>query len=162
MRTGVRGEGAAVGAGAVTGGGAHAVIGDGAREWAHPWQYALAVCAVLSPVPPALGWNPFMDGPGYPVVCAVTAGLIALPLLLGRRRASFVRAAGVVGAVVVPWSVLGSLGGMMVFLLSAPLLWLAAVADPRRRPLGGLVAAGVGALLVVAMVTVPGFWWRRG
>ncbi|MFJ3838371.1 hypothetical protein ACIPY6_22970 [Streptomyces sp. NPDC090054] len=150
-----------MGAGVVTGGGAHAGFGDGARDWAHPWQYALALCALLSPVPPALGWNPFMDGPVYLVVCAVVAGLVAVPLLLGRRRASFVRAAVVVGAVMVPWSVLGSLGGMMVFFMSAPLLWLAAVADPRRRPVFGAVAAGVGALLVAAMVAVPGFWWRQ-
>ncbi|MEU9030426.1 hypothetical protein AB0D46_23440 [Streptomyces sp. NPDC048383] len=133
MRTGVRGEGAAVEVGAVTGGGAHAGFGRGARDWAHPWQYALAVCALLSPVPPALEFDRFVDGPGYLVLCAVVAGLVALPLLLGRRRVPFVRAAGVVGAVLVPWSVIGALGGMMVFLMSAPLLWLAAVADPWAR-----------------------------
>ncbi|MGW7347606.1 hypothetical protein [Streptomyces sp. NPDC054854] len=150
-----------MGAGAVTGGGAHAGFGDGARDWAHPWQYALALCAPLSPLPPALGSNPFGEGPVHLVVCAVTAGLVALPLFLGRRRASFVRAAVIVGVVMLVWSVLGSLGGMMVFFLSAPLLWLAAAADPRRRP-AGAVAAGAGALLVAAMVTVPGFWWQRG
>ncbi|MET9609034.1 hypothetical protein ABZZ17_28910 [Streptomyces sp. NPDC006512] len=147
-------------AGAVTGGGAHAGHGRGAREWAHPWQYALAVCAVLAPVPPALGSDAFFDGPGYRVACAVTVAVVALPLFLGRRRTSFVRAAAVAGAVLLPWSVLGSLGGMYVFFLSAPLLWLAALADPRRRPVAAAVLAGAGALLVAAIVTVPGFWWR--
>ncbi|MFG2987972.1 hypothetical protein ACGFZK_01405 [Streptomyces sp. NPDC048257] len=144
----------------VTGRGAHVGSGAGSREWAHPWQYALALCAVVAPVPQVLSFGPFVDGPGYLMICAVTDALVALPLFLGRRRASFVRVAVAAGAVLVPWSVIGALGGMGAFFLSVPLLWLAALADPRRRPRTAVALAGAGVLLVTAMLTVLGFWWR--
>ncbi|MFE9629414.1 hypothetical protein [Streptomyces sp. NPDC006463] len=55
---------------------------------------------------------------------------------------------------------MGALDGLGVFFLSVPLMWLAAFADPRRRPASAAVMGGAGALVMAAMATVPGFWWR--
>lgn len=133
---------------------------DGARHWAHPWQFALAVCALLAPVPPAITFGAVMEGIGYPLLCSATAALVAWPLFLHRRRAAFVRASAIGGLVLMMWSYVGALGGLGVFFLSVPLMWMAAFADPRRRPVSAAVMAGAGGLLIVAMATVPGFWWR--
>ncbi|WP_412075005.1 hypothetical protein ACLF6K_02595 [Streptomyces xanthophaeus] len=144
-----------------TGRGAHEGAVDPRSERVHPWQLALVVTAMVAPVPPGFGFSRHTEGFGFPVTFALTAALVALPLFFHRRPASFVRASATVGTVLVPWSVIGSLGGLGVFFLSIPLLWLAAAADPRRRPAAGPALAAAGALLAVAMVAVPGFWWRR-
>ncbi|WP_404952714.1 hypothetical protein [Streptomyces sp. 147326] len=133
---------------------------DGARHWVHPWQFGLAVCALLAPVPPAFVFGTYMEGIAYAVLFAVTAALVAWPLFLRHRRAAFVRTSAIGGLVLMLWSYVGSLGGLGVFFLSVPLMWLAAFADPRRRPVPAAVMTGAGALLMVAMATVPGFWWR--
>ncbi|MFG2985943.1 hypothetical protein ACGFYQ_32645 [Streptomyces sp. NPDC048258] len=133
---------------------------DGARDGVHPWQFGLAVCALLAPVPPAFMFSAYTEGIGYPLVCSVTAALVAWPLLLHHRRAAFVRASAIGGPVLMMWSYIGALGGLGVFFLSVPLMWSAAFADPRRRPVSAAVTTGAGALLMVAMATVPGFWWR--
>lgn len=133
---------------------------DGARDWVHPWQFGLAVCALLAPVPPAFVFATYTEGVGHAVLFAVTAALVARPLFLHHRRAAFVRASAIGGLVLMMWSYAGSLGGLGVFFLSVPLMWLAAFADPRRRPVPAAVMTGSGALLMVAMATVPGFWWR--
>ncbi|MFD3696970.1 hypothetical protein ACFWUZ_12590 [Streptomyces sp. NPDC058646] len=146
---------------AVTRRGAHEGAVDPTADRAHPWQFALVVTAAMAPVAPGLAFSRYTEGFAYPVTFSVTAALVALPLFLHRRRAGFVRAAATVGAVMVPWSLLGSLGGLGVFFLSVPLLWAAAAADPRRRPAAAAVLAAGGVLLAVAMVAVPGFWWRR-
>ncbi|MEU7725524.1 hypothetical protein AB0B78_09780 [Streptomyces sp. NPDC040724] len=133
---------------------------DGAGTWVHPWQFGLAVCALLAPVPPALMFGTYMEGIAYVVLFAVTAALVAWPLFLRHRRAEFVRASAIGGLVLMMWSYVGALGGLGVFFLSVPLMWLAAFADPRRRPVAAAVMTGAGALLMAAMATVPGFWWR--
>ncbi|MGW6945296.1 hypothetical protein [Streptomyces xanthophaeus] len=145
----------------MTGRGAHEGVGGGAPERAHPWQVALVLTALAAPVPPGFSFSHYTVGFWYPVAFSLTAALIALPLFFHRRRSTFAGSAAIVGAVLVPWSVLGSLAGMGVFFLSVPLLWLAVAADPRRRPVAGPVLAAAGAVLAVAMVVVPGFWWQR-
>ncbi|MCX5197772.1 hypothetical protein OOK31_28410 [Streptomyces sp. NBC_00249] len=132
-----------------------------ARERVHPWQFALVLCALLAPLPPLLEFSRFVEGAAYPLVVALTVALVALPLLLHRRRAAFVCAARVCGAVLLPWVFTGALIGMYTFLPSVPLLWLASFADPRRRLVVGRLAFAAGALLSAAIVVVPGFWWRR-
>ncbi|MEU8778289.1 hypothetical protein [Streptomyces sp. NPDC048606] len=139
--------------------------GRGARVWprgrAHPWQLALVVAAVLAPLPPAIGFARFVDGRGYGVLIACTAAVVALPLFLHRRRATFVGAAAVAGAALVPWILVGSLIGLWTFAPSVPLLWAAACADPRRRPAAAPMVFGAGVLLTAAIVALPGFWWWR-
>ncbi|MEU9160955.1 hypothetical protein AB0D29_11895 [Streptomyces sp. NPDC048424] len=111
-------------------------------------------------MPPAFMAGARMEGLGYPVFLSVTGLLVAWPLFLRHRRVAFVRTSAIGGLVLMMWSYAGALGGLGVFSLSVPLMWLAAFADPRRRPVPAAVMAGAGALLMVAMATVPGFWWR--
>ncbi|WP_411075839.1 hypothetical protein [Streptomyces sp. cmx-4-7] len=130
-------------------------------DWAHPWQFALVVYAVLAPLPPVVGFSRFVEGSGYVTVVGVTTAVVALPLMLHHRRAAFTRAAALGGAVLVPWIFVGSLIGMWTFAWSVPLMWAAAAADPRRRPVVAPVLFAVGTLLAVAIVALPGFWWQR-
>ncbi|MFE2292724.1 hypothetical protein [Streptomyces sp. NPDC059452] len=126
------------------------------RERVHPWQLGLAVCAVVVPLLPVVGsGDPFFV---LPLVVATTA-LTAVPLFLHARPSGFQRAAGIVAAVLLPWSLIGSWFGMFVFFPSALLLLLSAFSDPRRRPGSAKFLAGAGFLLAVA---VPLFWWGRG
>ncbi|MEU9085390.1 hypothetical protein [Streptomyces sp. NPDC048357] len=111
-------------------------------------------------MPPAFLAGAYVEGIGYPVFVSVTALLVAWPLCLRHRRAAFVRTSAIGGLVLMMWSYVGALGGLGVFFLSVPLMWLAAFADPRRRPVPAAVMTGAGALLMLAMATVPGFWWR--
>ncbi|MFI9208985.1 hypothetical protein ACIGW7_12670 [Streptomyces sp. NPDC053253] len=127
-----------------------------ARESVHPWQVGLAACAVVTPLTPVIAsGDPFFV---LPFVVA-TAMLTAVPLFLYARPSAFQWAAGTIAAVLLPWSLIGSWVGMLVFSPSAPLLLLSAFSDPRRRPrdAGFLAVAG---LLLAAAVTL--FWWVRG
>ncbi|WP_330330097.1 hypothetical protein OHS33_10370 [Streptomyces sp. NBC_00536] len=82
----------------------------------------------------------------------VTTVPILAPSFLGHRRAAFVGACQAIGAALILWSVAGcSLGGVF-FLPAALLLLLAAVADPRRRPVGAWAACVPGALLTAVVV----------
>ncbi|THA77285.1 hypothetical protein [Streptomyces sp. A0592] len=130
-------------------GAAMPVMSVAARERVHPWQFGLAVCAAVTPLPPVLA-----SGEGLfalPLVVATTA-VLAVPLFLHARRSAFERAARVVAAVLVPWSLIGAWFGMFVYLPSALLLLLASLADPRRRPTAAVAAAGAGLLLAAAVV----------
>ncbi|CAL9635640.1 hypothetical protein SUDANB120_06197 (plasmid) [Streptomyces sp. enrichment culture] len=129
--------------------------------WAHPWQFALVVFAVLAPLPPVIGYSRLVEGSGYALIVGATAAVVALPLALHRRRAAFAGAAALGGAVLVPWVLVGSLLGMWAFAWSVPLMWAAAVADPRRRPVVAPVLFVAGTLLAAAIVALPGFWWQR-
>ncbi|MFB7342185.1 hypothetical protein ACFCZ6_19225 [Streptomyces hydrogenans] len=125
-----------------------------ARGSVHPWQFGLAVCAVVLPLPPVIA----SEGGFFalPLVVATTA-LLAVPLLLHARPDIFPLAAGAIAALLLPWSVFGSLVGLFVFLPSAPLLVLAAAADPRRRPRAARLLAATG-LVLTASVMASG--WR--
>ncbi|WP_405445023.1 hypothetical protein [Streptomyces erythrochromogenes] len=119
-----------------------------AREAAHPWQFGLAVCAVVTPLPPVVS-----SGGGFfvlPLVGATTA-VLAVPLFLHARRSAFERAAGVVAAMLLPWSLLGAWFGMFVYFPSVFLMFFASLADPRRRPTAALALAGAGLLLSAAV-----------
>ncbi|MFE0776027.1 hypothetical protein, partial [Streptomyces sp. NPDC058861] len=109
------------------------------REGVHPWQFGLVLLAALTPLIPLLSWT----DEGYtdlPTVL-VTAGLTAVPLLFHARPTGFGRCAAVVSALLLCWSFMGVMIGMLLFLPSALQLLLAAGADPRR---GGRAAAGGG------------------
>ncbi|MGW6781857.1 hypothetical protein [Streptomyces sp. NPDC054987] len=130
-------------------------MGATARERVHPWQFGLATCAAVLPLPPivASGGSPF----AVPLVVATTA-VLAVPLALHARPAAFERAAGTLAAALVPWSLIGSWVGMFAFFPSAPLLLLAAFADPRRRPRTARCLAAAG-LLLTAAISLS--WWNR-
>ncbi|MFD5770515.1 hypothetical protein ACFWIN_32460 [Streptomyces sp. NPDC127049] len=126
------------------------------REAVHPWQFGLAVCAVVVPLIPVFGsGSPLFV---FPFV-VVTAALTAVPLLLCARPAAFPVAAGIISAVLLPWSLCGSWVGMLVFAPSAPLLILSAFSDPRRHPKAAGLLAGAGVLLAVGATL---FWWVDG
>ncbi|ARF71277.1 hypothetical protein B7C62_02665 [Kitasatospora albolonga] len=126
------------------------------RESVHPWQIGLAVCAVAAPLlPVAVSGDPSFVLP----LVVVTAALTAAPLFFHARPSVFRRAAGIIAAVLLPWSLIGSWWGMFVFFLSVPLLLLSVLSDPRRRPGSAKYLAGAGFLLAAA---VSLFWWGRG
>ncbi|MFE5724758.1 hypothetical protein [Streptomyces erythrochromogenes] len=127
-----------------------------ARESVHPWQIGLAACAVVTPLVPVIAsGDPFFV---LPFVVATTT-LTAVPLFLYARPYAFHWAAGIISAVLLPWSLIGSWVGMFVFFPSVPLLLLSAFSDPRQRPRAARFLAGAG-LLLAATVTL--FWWGRG
>lgn len=128
------------------------------RDRIHPWQFALALCAVLVPLPPAIGFARFTDLPGQPPAVAVTAAFVASPLLLHHRRDTFARAARIMAGVLLPWVYAGAMVGTAVFFLAAPLLLLASFADPRRGRVAAAAAFASGLLLAAAMTAVPGYW----
>ncbi|PWS39646.1 hypothetical protein DKT74_37260 [Streptomyces sp. ZEA17I] len=126
------------------------------RERIHPWQIGLAVCAVVTPLVPVIA-----SGESFfvlPLVVA-TAALAAVPLFFYARPSAFRPAAGIVSAVLLPWSLIGSWFGMLVFFPSVPLLVLSVFSDPRRYPGAARFLAGAGFLLAVAVTL---FWWGRG
>ncbi|WP_200424544.1 hypothetical protein [Streptomyces sp. NE5-10] len=126
------------------------------REYVHPWQFALAVCAVIVPLPPVV-----LEEGGFfvlPLVAATTA-LLAVPLLLHARPDIFPGVAAVLAALLLPWSVFASWVGMFLFFPSVPLLVLAAAADPRRRPRAARLMAAAGLVLTVSVMTS---WWSPG
>ncbi|MEU6882446.1 hypothetical protein [Streptomyces sp. NPDC046712] len=127
-----------------------------ARDSVHPWQFGLAVCAAVTPLPPIVA-----SGDGFfvlPLVVATTV-VLAIPLFLHARPSAFKRATGTISAVLLPWSLIGAWFGMFLFFPSIPLLLLAAFADPRRRPTAAKVLAGAGLLLAAAVALL---WWGRG
>ncbi|MGW6535533.1 hypothetical protein ACWGBV_14990 [Streptomyces sp. NPDC055051] len=127
-----------------------------ARDLVHPWQLGLAACAVVVPlIPVVASGSPFFV---FPFV-VVTAALTAVPLVLCARPAAFGPAAGIVAAVLLPWSLCGSWVGMLVFAPSAPLLILSAFSDPGRHPRTARLLAGAGVLLAVGATL---FWWTSG
>ncbi|CAL9500721.1 hypothetical protein [Streptomyces sp. NPDC030392] len=130
---------------------------DTARESVHPWQIGLAVCAVVVPLPPVIG-SGYPSFFALPLVAATTA-LTGVPLLLHARPAAFRWTAGVIAAVLLPWSLIGSWFGMFVFFPSVPLLLLSVLSDPRRRPRAARFLAGAGFLLVAALTLL---WWGDG
>ncbi|MFJ4826275.1 hypothetical protein ACIP5L_23695 [Streptomyces bacillaris] len=126
------------------------------RESVHPWQIGLAVCAVATPLPPVIAsGDPFFV---LPLVVA-TAALTAVPLFFHARPSAFRRAAGIISAVLLPWSLIGSWFGMLVFFPSVPLLLLSVFSDPRQHPGAARFLAGAGFLLAAAVTL---FWWGRG
>ncbi|MFF8264262.1 hypothetical protein [Streptomyces virginiae] len=120
-----------------------------ARESVHPWQFGLVVCAALTPLPPLIMW----PGHGLLPLAFATAAVVAVPLLLHARPSGFGWAIGIISALLLPWSVIGAMAGMVLFLPSVLQLLLAAGADPRRRPTAAKVMAGAGLLLSAAVLT---------
>ncbi|MFE5510934.1 hypothetical protein ACFQ9J_10020 [Streptomyces sp. NPDC056529] len=124
------------------------------REGVHPWQFGLVLLAALTPLIPLLSWT----DEGYtdlPTVL-VTAGLTAVPLLFHARPTGFGRCAGIVSALLLCWSFMGVMIGMLLFLPSALQLLLAAGAPPRRRPAATGAMAGLGLLL--SAFVLARFW----
>ncbi|MEU8879994.1 hypothetical protein [Streptomyces hydrogenans] len=123
------------------------------REYVHPWQFALAVCAVVVPLPPVV----IERGGSFvlPFVAATTA-LLVVPLLLHARPDIFPGVAAALAVLLLPWSVFASLVGMFVFFPSVPLLVLAAAADPRRRPRAARLMAATGLVLTASVMSS---WW---
>lgn len=106
----------------------------------HPWQFGLVVCAVVTPLVPLLMWPTI-------VMALATAAVVAVPLCFHARPSCFGWATGIIAALLLPWSLLGAMFGMFLFLPSALQLLLAAGADPRRRPMAAKVMAAAGLLL---------------
>ncbi|MEJ8643698.1 hypothetical protein WKI68_24655 [Streptomyces sp. MS1.HAVA.3] len=84
----------------------------------------------------------------------VTAGLVALPLLLHARPSGFGWSIGLVSALVLPWSFVGAMAGMFFFIPSVLQLLLAAGADPRQRPTAATLMAGAGLLLSATVLAL--------
>ncbi|MEV7524870.1 hypothetical protein [Streptomyces sp. NPDC091371] len=127
-------------------------MGATARASVHPWQFGLVVCAALTPLVPLIAWS----GHGYFTITPglVTAAVVAVPLLLHSRPSGFGWSIGFISALLVPWSILGAMGGMFLFFPSVLQLLLAAGADPRRRPIAAKVMAGAGFLLSAVLLAL--------
>ncbi|MEU9305890.1 hypothetical protein [Streptomyces sp. NPDC048269] len=123
-----------------------------ARDSVHPWQFGLVVLAAITPLAPLIAWS----GPGYTTLSLafVTAGVVAIPLLLHARPSGFGWSIGFISALLLPWSFVGAMAGMFFFFPSLLQLLLAAGADPRRRPTAAKVMAGAGLLLSAAVLTL--------
>ncbi|MFD9518427.1 hypothetical protein [Streptomyces sp. NPDC059979] len=123
-----------------------------ARNRVHPWQFGLVVLAAVTPLVPLIAWS----SQGYFTLtpALVTAGVIAIPLLLHARPSGFGWSVGLVSALVLPWCFVGAMAGMFLFIPSVLQLLLAAGADPRQRPTTAKLMAGAGLLL---SATVPAF-----
>ncbi|MEW2139847.1 hypothetical protein AB0892_25230 [Streptomyces sp. NPDC005409] len=133
-----------------------AVTVSGARvQPAHSAQRALAVGAALAAAPFIL-WGVRDE---YVAALYITTGAcVAAPLFLVRRAKAFVRACVIVGVALIPWGVLGVFLGLFLFWPSALLLLLAAIADPRKRPVVARVSGAVGALLLAGVVALSGYF----
>ncbi|WP_229861154.1 hypothetical protein [Streptomyces xanthochromogenes] len=119
---------------------------------AHGWQIALAVSAFVAILP----WLAMGVENTFVLFVFVLCGLpLAAPLLVLRRREEFVRICIGVASTSIFWVVFGCMLGTVVLLPSAVLLFLAAGADPRRRPVKARFLGGVGALLAAAAVIGP-------
>ncbi|MEU3745741.1 MULTISPECIES: hypothetical protein [Streptomyces] len=120
------------------------------REGVHPWQFGLVVLAATTPLIPLISWS----GQGYVILslALVTAGVVAVPLLLHARPSGFGWSIACVSVLLLPWSFVGAMAGMFLFLPSVLQLWLAAGADPRRRPTEAKVMAGAGLLLSLVVL----------
>ncbi|MFB6617117.1 hypothetical protein ACIGFK_25880 [Streptomyces sp. NPDC085524] len=124
----------------------------GARESVHPWQFGLVVLAAVTPLVPSTQWA---WAPGGVLACVyATAAVVAVPLFLHSRPSGFGWSAGFVAALLLPWSFIGAMAGMLVFFPSVLQLLLAAGADPRRRPRAATAMLGAGLVLSV-LVLVP-------
>ncbi|MFB7353258.1 hypothetical protein [Streptomyces gardneri] len=121
-----------------------------AREGVHPWQIGLVLLAATTPLIPLISWS----GQGYDILslALVTAGVAALPLLLHARPSGFGWCIAVVSVLLLPWTFVGAMAGMFLFFPSVLQLWLAAGADPRRRPTAAKVMTGAGLLLSVVVL----------
>ncbi|MFD9608221.1 hypothetical protein ACFWWS_02505 [Streptomyces sp. NPDC059083] len=120
------------------------------RKGVHPWQFGLALLAVMTPVVPALAW--VHDGFVVLPLFLGTAAVTAVPLLFHGRPGGFALAAWAVSLPLLAWSFLGALAGMFVFFPSVLQLWLASAADPRERPRAAGVMTGAGLVLSVLQV----------
>ncbi|MEU7075135.1 hypothetical protein AB0B30_19410 [Streptomyces narbonensis] len=120
------------------------------REGVHPWQFGLVLLAAMTPLVPLISWS----GQGYTILSLafVTAGVTAVPLLLHARPSGFGWCIACVSALLLPWSFVGAMAGMFLFFPSVLQLWLAAGADPRRRPAAAKAMAGAGLLVSVAVL----------
>ncbi|MEU2450742.1 hypothetical protein ABZ605_11845 [Streptomyces sp. NPDC012765] len=73
-------------------------------------------------------------GSGIPALAFATAAVVSVPLLLHARPSGFVYVASTIAALLVLWSFIGAMAGMLLFFPSALQLLLATGADPRERP----------------------------
>ncbi|MFB7610949.1 hypothetical protein [Streptomyces gardneri] len=121
-----------------------------AREGVHPWQFGLVLLAATTPLIPLISWS----GQGYDILslALVTAGVAALPLLLHARPSGFGWCIAVVSVLLLPWTFVGAMAGMFLFFPSVLQLWLAAGADPRRRPTAAKAMTVAGLLLSVVVL----------
>lgn len=123
-----------------------------ARDSVHPWQFGLVVLAAITPLAPLIAWS--RQGYTTLFLAFVTAGVVAVPLLLHARPSGFGWFIGLISAPLLLWSFVGAMAGMFLFLPSMLQLLLAAGADPRRRPTAAKVMAGAGLLLSAAVLTL--------
>ncbi|MFC9625823.1 hypothetical protein ACFTXM_39650 [Streptomyces sp. NPDC056930] len=120
----------------------------------HSVQRSLAVGAVLVAVPALLlGLDSY-----FAALFVLTAMPVTVPIFLQRSPESFNRACMIVGLALVVWGVLGVFLGMFLYLPSALLLVLAALADPRRRPVAARVMGGAGGLVMAGVVVASALW----
>ncbi|WP_159026458.1 hypothetical protein [Streptomyces vietnamensis] len=124
-----------------------------ARNGVHPWQFGLVLLAALTPVAASIAWldQGFAD-PSLLSLVLATAGVTAVPLFLHAGSSGFVSAIGVISVFLLVWSYIAAMAGMFVFFPSVLQLWLAAAADPRRRPTAAKVMAGAGLALSVLLL----------
>ncbi|AJF65632.1 hypothetical protein SVTN_15655 [Streptomyces vietnamensis] len=109
--------------------------------------------AALTPVAASIAWldQGFAD-PSLLSLVLATAGVTAVPLFLHAGSSGFVSAIGVISVFLLVWSYIAAMAGMFVFFPSVLQLWLAAAADPRRRPTAAKVMAGAGLALSVLLL----------
>ncbi|WP_410819071.1 hypothetical protein [Micromonospora sp. 050-3] len=122
-------------------------------EEAHAWPRALAVAALLTSAL-AAGWSHLAQGNASGVWMGwLPAVMTAIPLFTVRRK-PFEYACLAAGVLVLCLAVVGA---SLVMLFPAALIFLAAVADPRRAPRRARVSVLVGVLLaIVAGVALAG------
>ncbi|MEU4729028.1 hypothetical protein [Streptomyces sp. NPDC023588] len=133
-----------------------AITVSGARvQPAHKTQRALGVGAALAAAPFLL-WG--VRDEYVAALYLMTGACVAAPLFLVRRAKAFVRTCVIVGVGLIPWGALGVFVGLFLFWPSALLLLLAAVADPRKRPVVARVSGAVGALLLAGVVALSAYF----
>ncbi|MER5728634.1 hypothetical protein ABT084_09875 [Streptomyces sp. NPDC002138] len=119
----------------------------------HWLQRALALAAALEALLVVVSVLRLAEwGQAYTWATLVTAAAVVAPAFLGGRREAFVGTCLALTAALVAWAVAGCALGGIFFLPAALLLLFAALADPRRRPVGAWVACVPGVLLTALVL----------
>ncbi|MFE4636475.1 hypothetical protein ACFRJ1_24250 [Streptomyces sp. NPDC056773] len=122
-----------------------------AGRGAHPWQWGIALAALILPVPLAAE---VLAAGRSPFVLIAPLLLLAVPQALRAHRARFMTSCVALAVVLFWWSLFGLGDGALVFLPSSLLLLCANFADPRAYPTPAAVftfaAVAIGVLPAVA------------
>ncbi|MFG2879967.1 hypothetical protein ACGFYU_33980 [Streptomyces sp. NPDC048337] len=121
-------------------------------------QWGWAVAAVVTMVPGLFIGLPSLLA-GYFVMTAIP---VVVPLTQLRAPRLFARCCLVIGIVLLGWSLVAALLGMILFLPAAVLLLIAAFADGRNRPGARFVLGGGGAAAALMVLVGLGLYMPGG